>query len=122
GLSRGFDPLAVDATENVAYGFDTDGNFRTLYKMALDGSGSKTLVLGRKDVDIDGLIRIGRSQRIVGASYATERREAEYFDPELKEIAVGLNRALGGNKQIGFVDATSDESKLIVFAGSDTEP
>lgn len=122
GMSRGFDPIAVDAAENVAYGFDVNGNFKSLYKVALDGSGTRTLVLGRDDVDIDGLIRIGRRQRIVGASYATERREAEYFDPELKEIARALNRALGGNKQIAFFDATGDEAKLIVFAGSDTEP
>jgi dipeptidyl aminopeptidase/acylaminoacyl peptidase len=122
GMSRGFDPIAVDAAEDVAYGFDADGNFKSLYKMALDGSGTRTLVLGRDGVDIDGLIRIGRRQRIVGASYATERREAEYFDPELKEIARSVNRALGGNKQIAFIDATGDESKLIVFAGSDTEP
>jgi len=122
GLSRGFDPIAVDADANVAYGFDNNGNFRALYTMALDGSGTKTLVLGRDDVDVDGLIRIGRSRRIVGASYATERREAEYFDPELKETARALARALGGDKQIGFIDATGDESKLIVFAGSDTEP
>jgi dipeptidyl aminopeptidase/acylaminoacyl peptidase len=121
-MSRGFDPIAVDAAEDVAYGFDADGNFKSLYKMALDGSGTRTLVLGRDGVDIDGLIRIGRRQRIVGASYATERREAEYFDPELKEIARSVNRALGGNKQIAFIDATGDESKLIVFAGSDTEP
>ena len=122
GLRRGFHPVAVDAAENVAYGFDIEGNFRALYKMALDGSGTKTLVLGRKDVDVDGLIRIGRNQRIVGASYATENRIAEYFDSELREIASALNRALGGGKQIDFIDATADEKQLIIRVGSDTEP
>lgn len=122
GRTNGFDPIAVDPTENVAYGFDANGRYTALYKMALDGSGTRTLVLGRDGVDVDGLIRIGRSRRIVGASYATERREAEYFDPELKGIASALSRALGGGRQIGFIDATGDESKLIVFAGGDTEP
>ena len=122
GLRRGFHPVAIDAAENVAYGFDIEGNFRALYKMALDGSGTKTLVLGRKDVDVDGLIRIGRNQRIVGASYATENRIAEYFDSELREIASALNRALGGGKQIDFIDATADEKQLIIRVGSDTEP
>jgi hypothetical protein len=65
GLSRGFDPIAVDARENVAYGFDSNGDFRALYKMALDGSGTKTLVLGREGVDIDDLIRIGRSRSFI---------------------------------------------------------
>ncbi len=122
GLQTGFDPIAVDATENVAYGLDQRGNFTALYKMALDGSGTKTLVLGRDDADIDMLLRIGRSRRIVGASYATDRRFAEYFDPELKQLASSLGRALGNDRQIWIVDATSDESKLIVFASSDTDP
>ena len=122
GLSRGFDPIAVDARENVAYGFDEVDGFSALYKMALDGSGTKTLVLQREGIDVDGLIRIGRSRRIVGASYAAEQREVEYFDTELQGIARGLDRALGGNKQIAFIDATADESKLIVLATSDREP
>ncbi len=121
-LWRGFQPVAVDAGENVAYGFDRTGDLMGLYKVALDGSGTRTLVLGRDDVDVDGLIRIGRSRRIVGASYATEHRLVEYFDPELQGIARGLARALGGNKQISFQDATAGEDKLIVFAASDIEP
>ena len=121
GLSTGFDPVAVDARDNVAYGFDSNGHFTALYKMALDGSGTRTLVLGRDDTDVDGLIRIGRSRRIVGASYATDRRVAEYFDPELKQLASSLQRALGG-RAVNIIDATSDEQKLLIFASSDTNP
>lgn len=122
GLSAGFDPIAVDPADNAAYGLESDGNFTALYKMSLDGSRTRTLVLGRDDADVDGLIRIGRNRRIVGASYASDRRIAEYFDPELKKIAAALGKALGGSKQIDFVDATSDEGKLIVLVTSDTEP
>jgi dipeptidyl aminopeptidase/acylaminoacyl peptidase len=121
GLSVGFDPVAVDPTENAAYGFDSNGRYTALYKMALDGTGTKTLVLGRDDADVDGLVRIGRNRRIVGATYATERRLVEYFDPELKQIASALSRALGG-RQISFIDATGDESQLVVFASGDTDP
>jgi dipeptidyl aminopeptidase/acylaminoacyl peptidase len=121
GLTAGFDPIGIDPQENVAYGLDKNGKFTALYKMALDGSGTKTLVLGRDGVDIDYLIRIGRNQRIVGASYATEIRQAEYFDAELKTTAAALSKALNG-RQIDFIDATTDEKKLIVFAGSDTDP
>jgi len=122
GRTKGFVPVAVDPAENAAYGFDENENFTALYKIALDGSGTRTMVLGRAGVEVDGLIRIGRNRRIVGASYATDRREAEYFDTDLNEIATALNRALGGGKQIDFIDATVDESKLIVLVGSDTEP
>ena len=41
----------------------TDRNgFRALYRQTLDGSGKRELVLGRDDVDVDGLVRIGRQQ------------------------------------------------------------
>lgn len=122
GLSAGFEPVAVDSSANVAYGFDANGNYLGLYKRALDGSGTTSLVLGRADADVDELIRIGRNRRVVGASYATEKRTDEYFDPELRKLAAGLGRALGGGKQISIVDATTDEGKLLVFGGSDTDP
>ena len=122
GLSTGFEPIAVDPRENVAYGFEDNGDFQALFKMALDGSGTKTLVLGRDDADIDGLLRIGRSQRIVGASYATERREVEYFDPELGAWPRRSAARSAGASRISIVDSTADESKLLVFAGSDTDP
>jgi dipeptidyl aminopeptidase/acylaminoacyl peptidase len=121
GREVGFNPVAVDPQEDVAYGFESSGKYIALYKMALDGSGKKTMVLSRDGVDVDGLIRLGRSGRIVGASYAAEVRLAEYFDPELKATATALSKALK-DRQIDFIDATSDESKLIVLAGSDTDP
>lgn len=122
GRSTGFEPEAVDAAEDVVYGFAPNGNYQGLFKMALDGSRTTTLVLGRNDADIDGLLRIGRERRIVGATYATERREFDYFDPELKRLSASLARALGGGKHVSIVDATADEGKLVVYAGSDTDP
>lgn len=121
GLYEGFMPVAVDAAENVAYGFNSHGGYQALFKMALDGTAATSLVLGRDDADVDALIRIGRNQRIVGASYATERRVVDYFDPELKRLAGSLGNALGG-KQISIVDSTADEGKLLLYAGSDTDP
>ncbi len=118
----GFYPVAVDGAANVAYGFENDTGKTALYTMALDGSGAKKLVLGRDDVDVDGIITLGRDRRVIGASYATEKRYAEYFDPELKDLAAGLAKALGGGMSISIVGSSDDEQKLLVFAGSDTVP
>ncbi len=122
GISTGFEPVAIDPAENVALGFASHNGFQGLFRMALDGSGTTSLVLGRNDTDVDGLLRIGRNQRIVGATFATERREFEYFDPELKRLSASLARALGGNKIVSIVDSTADEGKLVIFGGSDTDP
>ncbi len=87
GLAEGFEPIAVDPTTNSAIGFDNSNGRIGLYARALDGTGTQRLLLGRPDVDVDALLRIGRNQRIVGASFATEHRIAEYFDPELRRLA-----------------------------------
>jgi len=122
GVSDGFDPYAVDREHNVVYGFDDNGGHSALFSIALDGSLKRDLILGRADVDIDDLIRIGRQNRVVGASYATERRQAEFFDPQLKKLSASLSKALPGLPLVNVVDASADESKLLIFAGSDIDP
>ena len=122
GQTEGFNPVAVDRDRNVVYGFDAVGGHTALYAIALDGSAKRDLVLARPDVDIDSLIRIGRSTRVIGASFATERRQIEFFDPELKKLAASLSRALPNLPLVAFIDASADESKLLLFAGSDVDP
>jgi dipeptidyl aminopeptidase/acylaminoacyl peptidase len=122
GLWGGFEPYAVDSTRNVTYGFDDRDGFTSLYAVSLDGLGNQELVLGRKDVDVDALVQIGPSNRVVGASYATERRTIEFFDPELKKLAAALRKALPGNPTVSFVDSSADEGKLLLFASSDVDP
>jgi dienelactone hydrolase len=121
GVASGFEPYAVDSALNVVYGFENQNGHTALYSITLDGSLTKKLVVGRPDVDIDDLIEIGRQNRVVGASYVTDRRETEFFDPELKALRVALNKALPG-KLLSFIDASADESKLLLFVGSDIDP
>ena len=90
----GFTPNAVDAKRDVVYGFDDKDGRAALYSITLDGKYLRHLELSRPDVDVDGLVRIGRDDRVVGASYATERRTVEYFDPELKKLSAALGKAL----------------------------
>jgi dipeptidyl aminopeptidase/acylaminoacyl peptidase len=120
--NTGFDPYTVDPDLNVVYGFDGKEGRQALYKITLDGTLKRDLVLARPDVDVDKLIRIGRPNRVVGASYATDHREVEFFDPTLKKLAASLRKALPGQPLITFVDASADETKLLLFAGSDVDP
>lgn len=122
GSGTGFDPYAVDAAANVAFGFQKVDGRRALVKMALDGTGTQETVFARPDVDIDGLIRIGRKHRVVGVSFATDRRETAFFDPELKRIQVGLKKALPALPLVSFVDSSNDESRLLLWLGSDVDP
>ena len=118
----GFDPQAVDYERNAVYGFRKAEGRQALYRMALDGSMAEELVLARPDVDIDGLIRIGRRNRVVGASYATDIRQAVYFDPDLAKLRSSLSKALPKQPTVWIVDSSSDEKKLLIWAGSDDDP
>lgn len=118
----GFNPYVVDRDLNVVYGFDKHEGRLALFRIALDGSLKRELVLADPNVDVDGLIRIGRQRRVVGASFATERRQAVMFDPELKALSAKLARALPKLPSVAIIDATTDESKLLIVASSDDDP
>jgi dipeptidyl aminopeptidase/acylaminoacyl peptidase len=118
----GFWPAAVDPELNAALGYKKKDGRQALYKIALDGSMREEVVYERPDVDVGGLIRIGRRHRVVGVSFATERTHAFYFDPTIEAIQASLERALPNQPIIGIAGSSVDESKLIVFAGSDNDP
>ena len=119
---RAFAPVAVDSNRNVAYGFVTKGGYDAIAEFALDGTGIGKLVMARADVDVDALIRIGRKRRVVGASYATEKREIAYFDENLARLAKALGKALPDQPIVNIVGASADESRLLMIASSDTLP
>ncbi|HYG47438.1 MAG TPA: S9 family peptidase [Allosphingosinicella sp.] len=117
-----FYPIAVDPDLDVAYGYKKAvGGRAELYSVALDGSKKEKLVFAHPEVDVDGAVRIGRAHRVVGATYATEKREAVYFDPTLAALGRSLSKALPGLPLIRFLDSSADESKLLLWAGSDTD-
>lgn len=119
---QGFDPYAVDRTTNVVYGFERHDGRRALYSIALDGSLAKKPVFARPDVDVDGLVRIGRQGRVVGASFATDRRQTVFFDPDLQKLQASLARKLPRLPLITFLDADAPENRLLLWVGSDVDP
>ncbi|MBX9858595.1 MAG: S9 family peptidase, partial [Sphingomonas sp.] len=122
GLGIGFRPVAVDSDLNVAYGYDVEKGHTALFKMALDGSMTLELVFARPDTDIDDLVQIGRQNRVVGASFATDRRQNEMFDPMLRRFANGMAKAVPDKPLVSIVDASADEQTLLLWAGSDSDP
>lgn len=118
----GANPYAIDPKLNVLYALRKQNGRQALVRIALDGSLREELVFAHPQVDVDGVVRIGRSRRPVGVTYATDKREAVYFDPELKRLASSLAKSLPNLPLVHFVDASLDESKLLIWAGSDTDP
>jgi acetyl esterase/lipase len=121
-LISGIAPLAIDSARNVAIGFIGKDGYDAIAEVALDGSGTGKVLMARNDVDVDSLIRIGRKNRVVGASYATEKRQIVYFDQALAKLATDLGSALPDQPLVNIVGASADESKLLLIASSDTQP
>jgi dipeptidyl aminopeptidase/acylaminoacyl peptidase len=116
----GFLPVAVDPDENVAYGYEKlDGRF-ALYKVKLETGLAQTLVYARDDVDVDNLITLGRQKKVVGLSFATQKRQAIYFDSTLSKLAKSLAKALPDTGMISFGGLSADGNKVIVGSWSDT--
>ena len=119
---KGFNPYVVDRERNLAYGFDKVDGRQALVSVKLEPGLARETVLARPDVDVDGLIQIGQRGRVIGATYATERREMAYFDPQMKALAASLAKALPNLPLVRIIDADAGENKLLIWAGSDRDP
>lgn len=121
GLEAGFNPYAVDASSDAVYGFERVNGTRALVRIGLDGGNKREVVFSRPDVDAAGLVQVGRQHRVVGVSYITDRREVKLFDPVLQQTLSSLGKALPKAPILSVVDASADENRLLIFAGSDVD-
>jgi dipeptidyl aminopeptidase/acylaminoacyl peptidase len=119
---EGFEPYAVDSDKDVVYGLKKKDGRLAAYAVSLDGSKTETLLYAHPRVDVDGFARIGRSRRAVGITFTTDKGQVAYFDPQLQSLARSLSKALPNLPLVYFTDSSADESKLLLWAGSDTDP
>lgn len=118
----GITPLAVDADTNSAYVLKPLNGRDALYRVKLDDVGTETLVANDQTVDIDDVVRFGHGQRVIGYTYATDRRHTVYFDAEFNKLSDSLGKALPNQPLVYFTGSSADGNKLLLFAGGDTIP
>ena len=63
-----------------------------------------------------------RGARVIGVTFAEEQRRIVYFDPEYAALARSLGRAIPNLPLIDFGSASADGNRILVHAGSDTDP
>ncbi len=117
---EGFRPDAVDPELNVAYGFKKLDGRQAVYAVSLNAGLKEQLLYANPDVDVAHLIYLGRRHRVVGATYYTDYRHSVYFAPEMLQVHEALRKALHVSPNI--VDASADESRLLVHTSSDIDP
>lgn len=118
---KGFWPVRVDPIENVAYGIEAIDGRDAIVSIKLNPELERKVVFSHPQADVSGLVTVGRSRRVVGASYALDHRYAVYFDPKVEALVKSLGRALGG-KTVYIQDISEDELRVLVWAGSDIDP
>jgi acetyl esterase/lipase len=118
----GLVPVAVDSVENVAYAFGKKDGRKAIFKVSLDGELKSEVVLSNDKVDVDTILTLGRSGRVIGAQFVTDTRETVIFDAGYRQLASRLSKALPGLPLVQVVGASRDENRLLVFAGKDTDP
>ena len=115
-------PIAVDRDSDSAYVLKKLDKRLALYRVKLDGSMSTELVYKNDRVDVDDVVRIGRSARVIGVTFVEEKRSVIYFDPEYKKLSAALGKAIPNLPIVKFLAATADQNKLLIYAHSDADP
>jgi dienelactone hydrolase len=122
-LSReGMYPLAVDAEQNAAYVIRRLNGRDALYRVSLDGTMATELVHADAQVDVDGVVFSSRGSRVIGVTFADESRRVIYFDQDYGNLARALSRAVPNLPLIDFVESSNDGNRLLIHAGSDSDP
>lgn len=116
---EGMLPLAIEAETNSVYVLRRLNGRMALYRVRLEGSLDSSLVYANERVDVDGVVRASRGARIVGVTFAEERRRVIYFDQQYQQLAASLGRAIPNLPQIDFVGASADGQRLLIYAGAD---
>jgi dipeptidyl aminopeptidase/acylaminoacyl peptidase len=118
---EGMIPLAVDPGSESAYVLKRLNGRDALYRVKLDGSMATELVYANEHVDVDNLAYVNHGGRPIGVTFTEESSQVIYFDPEYSALARALGRALPALPLIDFVQTSSDGSRILIHAGSDSD-
>jgi len=117
----GFVPFAVDAEKDIVYGLEQVDGRQALVSIALNPGLEKKVVYAHPNVDVTSLVQVGRDRHVVGAGFSEDHGEVVYFDEQVKALVASLGKALGG-KAVYIGDMSQDRQRVLVWAGSDTDP
>jgi dienelactone hydrolase len=118
----GFQPIIIDANQNLVFGLKKKDGRWAIYSMSLDGNATETLVYSRDDVDVETLLVVGRQGGVVGVEYSTDYTHTHYFDPALGKLMKTLGDALPDTPQLNIVDSSLDGNTMLIHSGSDDDP
>lgn len=121
GGRSGFWPLTIDTATDSVYGLEPLDGREALYRIRLDGSMAKELVASHDRVDINGVVRLGHGQSVIGYSYSEDYDHHVYFDEKYEALGNALSKAMGGEGTVTFRGSSADANKLLLSYASDDD-
>lgn len=115
-----FQPIAVQAGSNVAYGFKRDGDREALWQVDLSDRTEPAVVFAHPTVDVSVPL-FTPERRLVGLRYETDKPAIFYTDEKVSVYARSVDASLPETSN-SIVGATRDERLFIIKASSDVVP
>lgn len=122
GAATDIYPVAVEGQGNTVFILKRLNGRDALYRVALDGTKTMTLVASNPKVDIDGVVRLGKGQKVVGYTFTDTSGEVRFFDQEIDKLMASLGKALPKTPLMDISGSSADGQKMLIFAGSDAHP
>jgi dipeptidyl aminopeptidase/acylaminoacyl peptidase len=115
-------PAGFGAGPNELLVFDLHEGRVALFREELTAERSRSLVFAHPEVDVKSVrIRIGRTRRLVGVSYSTDKPYFHAFDERVRTILTNVESVLPG-KRLWITSESWDQRYYLVFAESDVHP
>ncbi len=114
-------PLGFADDPNVLYTYDSHNGRRALFKQNLAGDNKPDLVYAHPDVDISGLLTVGKYDRVVGVRYVTDRGHTEFFDPTVAAVAQKVSAAFPYDDVV-IIDESHDRRYYLLHLSSAVTP
>ncbi|HEU4617655.1 MAG TPA: alpha/beta fold hydrolase, partial [Gammaproteobacteria bacterium] len=116
-----FSPIAFDRDANEVLFLDRYEGHTALYALALGENRVRRLVYANPRVDVAGVYRVGRYERVVAAVTIEDRPVLNFFEPGIQRVHEMLAAEFPG-MAVNVIDEDWAERRYLVFVNSDRDP
>ena len=119
-LDDKFWPLGFGDDPAELFVWDAHEGRNALYSLNLGKNVERRLIYAHPEADLSGFARLGKYQRVIGASYSTDRPHTEYFDETVEQVVARLQEKFP-DQIISILSESWDRRFYLVHAASDVE-
>src|SRR5262249_44472354 len=95
-LEDGFTPLGFADNRNELLYYDANDGRTALFGLDLEHGREKRLIYSNPTYDVDGVMALGKFQRLVAARYSDARSHLHFFDARIEQLEKALAEKFPG--------------------------